>query len=45
MLITLSRRAAIYQLIAEVYLTAVAPLGALNHRYFFLNFNEKMSTF
>ena len=36
MLITLSRRTAIFQSVAEVYLTGVAPLGAVSHRF---NFN------
>ena len=36
MLITLSRRTAICQSVAEVYLTGVAPLGAVSHRF---NFN------
>ena len=39
MLIT-SRRAAICQSVAEVYLTGVAPLGAVSHR---LNFNFCMN--
>ena len=33
MLITLSRRTAICQSVAEVQLTGVAPLGAVSHRY------------
>ena len=37
MLITLSRRAAICQSVAEVWLTGVAPLGAVSHRCIFLN--------
>ena len=36
MLITLSRRTAICQSAAEVYLTGVAPLGAVRHRFNFL---------
>ena len=36
MLITLSRRTAICQSVAEVQLTGVAPLGAVSHRF---NFN------
>ena len=36
MLITLSRRAAICQSVAEVYLTGVTPMGAVSHRF---NFN------
>jgi hypothetical protein len=36
MLITLSCRPAICQSVAEVYLTGVAPLGAVSHRF---NFN------
>ena len=32
MLITLSRRAAICQSVAEVQLTGLAPLGAVSHR-------------
>ena len=39
MLITLSRRAVICQPVAEVYLTGVAPLGAVSHRF---NFNFKL---
>ena len=35
MLITLSRRAAICQSVAEVELIAVAPLGAVSHRFDF----------
>ena len=38
MLITLSRRAAICQSVAQVYLTGVAPLGAVSHRFNFLKF-------
>ena len=38
MLITLSRRTAICQSVSEVYLTDVAPLGAVSHRF---NFNLK----
>ena len=33
MLITLSRRAAICQSVAEVQLTGVAPLGAASHKF------------
>ena len=33
MLITLSRRAAICQSVAEVQLTGLAPLGAVSHRF------------
>ena len=33
MLITLSRRTAICQSVAEVYLTGVGPLGAASHRF------------
>ena len=33
MLITLSRRAAICQSVAEFQLTGVAPLGAVSHRF------------
>ena len=36
MLITLSRRTAICQSVAGVYLTGLAPLGAVSHRF---NFN------
>ena len=36
MLITLPRRTVIYQSVAEVYLTGVAPLGAPRFRF---NFN------
>ena len=36
MLITLSRRTAICQSVAEVKLTGVAPLGALSHRFNYL---------
>ena len=36
MLITLSRRTAICQSVAEVLLTGVAPLGAVSHRFNFL---------
>ena len=36
MLITLSRYAAICQSVAEAWLTGVAPLGAVSHRF---NFN------
>ena len=36
MLITLSRRAAICQSVAEVQLTGLAPLGAVSHRFFFI---------
>ena len=35
MLITLSRRTAICQSVAEVYLTGVAPLGAVSLRFNF----------
>ena len=38
MLITLSRRTAICQSVAEVQLTGVAPLGAVSHRFNFLIF-------
>ena len=37
MLITLSRRTVICQSVAEVQLTGVAPLGAVSHRFIFLN--------
>ena len=37
MLITLSRRTAICQSVAEVQLTGVAPLGAVSHRFNFFN--------
>ena len=37
MLITLSRRTAICQSVAEVQLTGVAPFGAVSHRF---NFNK-----
>ena len=33
MLITLSRRTAICQSVAEISLTGVAPLGAVSHRF------------
>ena len=33
MLITLYRRTAICQSVSEVYLTGVAPLGAVSHRF------------
>ena len=36
MLITLSRRTAIYQSVAEVKLTDVVPLGAVSHRFNFI---------
>ena len=36
MLITLSRRAAICQSVAEVKLTGMAPLGAVRHRFNFI---------
>ena len=36
MKITLSGYAAICQSVAEVYLTGVAPLGAVSHRFNFL---------
>ena len=36
MLITLSRRSAICQSVAEVQLTGVTPLGAVSHRFIFL---------
>ena len=39
MLITLSRRTAICQSVAEVYLNGVAPLGAVSHRFNFLFVN------
>ena len=35
MLITLSRRTDICQSVAEVYLTCVAPLGAVSHEFNF----------
>ena len=37
MLITLSRRTAICQSVAEVQLTGVAPLVAVSHRFNFFN--------
>ena len=37
MLITLSRRTTICQSVAEVWLTAVAPLGAVSHRFNFFH--------
>ena len=37
MLIILSRRTAICQLVAELYLTGVTPLGAVSHKFFFFN--------
>ena len=37
MLITLSRRAAICQSVAEVLLTGVVPLGAVSHRFNLFN--------
>ena len=40
MLFTLSHRAAICQSDAEVYLTGVAPLGAVSHRFNFNFFNR-----
>ena len=40
MLITLSRRTAICQSVTEVYLTGVALLGAVSHRF---NFNSLLS--
>ena len=40
MLITQFRRTATCQLVAEVYLTGVTPLGAVSHR--FNNFNLKL---
>ena len=40
MLITLSRRTAICQSVAEVQLTGVAPLGAVSHRFNFFNNNN-----
>ena len=33
MLITLSHRATIFQSVAEAWLTGMAPLGAVNHRF------------
>ena len=36
MLITLSRRTANFQSVAENYLTGVTPLGAVSHRFIFL---------
>ena len=39
MLITLSRRTAICQSVAEVYLTGMASWGALSHRFNFFKFN------
>ena len=39
MLITLSRRTAISQSVAEVWLTGVAPLGAVSHRFNLIFFN------
>ena len=38
MLITLSRRSAICQSVAEVYLTGVASLGAVSHRFNFFKY-------
>ena len=35
MLIILSRHTVIFQSVAEVLLTGVAPLGAVSHRFFF----------
>ena len=43
MLITLSRRAAICQSVAEVQLTGVAPLGAVSHRFNLIIFKEDKS--
>ena len=37
MLITLSRRTDICQSVSEVYLTSVAPLGAVSHIFIFFN--------
>ena len=37
MLITLPRRSAICQSVVEVYLTGVAPLEAVSHRFNFFN--------
>ena len=37
MLIILSRRTTISQSVAEIYFTGVAPLGAVSHRFIFLN--------
>ena len=39
MLITLSRRTAICQSVAEVYLKDMAPLRAVRNTFIFLNFN------
>ena len=36
MLIKLFRRTAIYQSVAEVFLTGVAPLGAVSHRFIYI---------
>ena len=36
MLITLSHRAAIYQSVAEFWLTGVAPLEAVSHIFYYL---------
>jgi hypothetical protein len=41
MLIILSRRTAICQSVAEVYLTSVAPLGALSHRFDLIGYSHK----
>ena len=47
MLIALSLRTTICQSVAEVYLTGVAPLGALNHKFNFLTsgFNSYYCTY
>ena len=36
MLITLTRRSPFYQLVSEVWLTGVTPLGAVIQRFFYL---------
>ena len=43
MLITLSRRAAICQSLAEVQLTGLAPLGAVSHRFNFFLYETRHS--
>ena len=45
MLITLSRRTAICQSVAEVQLTGVAPLGVISHRLFLLRTFLQCSTY
>ena len=45
MLITLSRRTAICESVAEFWLTGVAPLGALSHRFDFLFLFVKRAQF